>query len=182
MLRVTTDIFEQNQAYFLLLSNSLCLHDGTQKTIINSETSANTISSQEMYRGHYSPLFGIICGLHQFNLHDTKIMYLRCVLRDAVSAACRLNILGPIEGAKLQIKFSQKLENTLKITNIKTIPSEKSLLISNEILKYLKPKNVQHINDEQMYKKNKIEKITTAPILELIQTQHEQLYSRLFIS
>jgi urease accessory protein UreF len=138
-----------------------------------------------LYRGHYAPLFGVICGLHNFSIEVTEIMYLRCVLRDCISAACRLNIIGPIEGTKLQIIMSQKLEKKLQQSKLKlknestTVPV---YLISNEFLQYLKPTTIAYLNQKQKYKENKLEKTSTSPVLELIQSQHEQLYSRLFVS
>lgn len=106
MLRVVNEIFGDTMPFLTSLSNSLCNYDGSQKqnrvtgisTMKDSIENYNIHSPSVYYQGHYSPLFGTICGLQQLSLHATEVMYLRCVLRDAVSAACRLSILGPIEG------------------------------------------------------------------------------------
>ena len=85
--------------------------------------------------------------------------------------------------------MSQKIEKSLEQFELKTLTLEEITnqaveheLKSDEYLKYLKPKNNAYIKEQKLLKKRKIEKITTCPILDIVQSQHEQLYSRLFIS
>lgn len=84
--------------------------------------------------------------------------------------------------------MSQKIEKSLEQFELKTKtleitnPSVEHELRSDEYFQYLKPKNIAYIKEQKLLKKRNIEKITTCPILDIVQSQHEQLYSRLFIS
>ena len=225
------------------------------------------------YRGHYAPFFGVVCGQLGLSKELTQTMFLRCMMRDALSAAYRLNILGPLQAAKLQLYFSRILptmlpattttdsnptsistsnilsksvaynrnsttmgeeadntdenigkrkreqgesdedSNSKKVSNT-TNHNNKSLLVggvrgvSEDIqedaikahhmthhqrhwaaedlsLPYLSPRAVDVLMKRRMLQ-TEIPLATactaTAPVLDLIQSQHDQLYSRLFIS
>ena len=181
-------------------ASDVLLHDDTSQSPIRIT-----------YRGHYAPLFGTICGLLGINLEYTQIMYMRCVLRDALSAACRLNLLGPIEAAKWQLKMSYRIENMLLKSDMANTSSssnkdvnnqsnhqanhqtqaqanctkhcETEPLVSNDMKQYLSASNVAYLEGRSEGKRRKMDTMkSVAPILDLLQSQHEQLYSRLFTS
>eukprot|EP01041_Mallomonas_annulata_P008582 gene8582-17708_t len=102
--------------------------------------------------GHYAPIFGAICRILGFPYSLSERMFMRCVIRDMVSAAARLNIIGPLEGSRIQVIFSTVIEDMLH---------KRSLL-----------KDKQNLESP----------VQTCPILEILQSRHDQLYSRLFNS
>ena len=107
-------------------------------------------------RGHYSLIFGALCQLLGLSLPVTVRLYLRIVVRDVIMAASRLNIVGPLEGAKLQAELAPVMEEQCKL--------------------YLEKRHVklsQHLPDLPTQ---------TWPIFEIIQSNHDLLYSRLFNS
>ena len=59
---------------------------------------------------HFIPLFGAVCGILGLTQNLTSRMYLRCTLRDLLSSAARLNILGPLEGARLRCELTASIE------------------------------------------------------------------------
>lgn len=63
---------------------------------------------------HYVPVFGAICGLLRLPLDLTQRLYLRCLLRDLISAAHRLNVVGPLEGSRIQAEYAGVIERMLQ--------------------------------------------------------------------
>ncbi|KAL1816381.1 urease accessory protein F isoform X2 [Daucus carota subsp. sativus] len=51
---------------------------------------------------HHAPIFGMICGLLGFDSGTTQRAYMFVTLRDIISAATRLNVIGPLGAAVLQ--------------------------------------------------------------------------------
>ncbi|ETN03298.1 hypothetical protein PPTG_16331 [Phytophthora nicotianae INRA-310] len=78
----------------------------------------------------------------------TQRMYLFMTTRDMLSAATRLNLVGPLEAAKLQFEMTPLLENVFQA------------------------------------KKNRVveDSYSSAPVLDLVQAMHDQLYTRIFNS
>ena len=98
--------------------------------------------------GHQAPLVGRVTSLLSLPLRRTVAWYLYTQLRDVVSAATRLNIIGPLAGQSLITRFGRF---------------------------------VQHEADEAMHRR--VDEVAiTSPMMELVATRHDQLYSRLFQS
>ena len=98
--------------------------------------------------GHQAPLVGRGTSLLSLPLRRTVAWYLYTQLRDVVSAATRLNIIGPLAGQSLITRFGRF---------------------------------VQHEADEAMHRR--VDEVAiTSPMMELVATRHDQLYSRLFQS
>ena len=98
--------------------------------------------------GHQAPLVGRVTSLLSLPLRRTVAWYLYTQLRDVVSAAIRLNIIGPLAGQSLITRFGRF---------------------------------VQHEADEAMHRR--VDEVAiTSPLMELVATRHDQLYSRLFQS
>lgn len=209
----------------------------------SSSNDHNDTSTKSIYRGHYAPYFGIVCGVLGLSKDLTRTMFLRCMMRDALSAACRLNILGPLQAAKLQLYFSHILptmiptstsaldpsdignsvtdeldnennnkrkrqnegigEDNKEITNQTPVNTNSSPAILNThldtsilthqrhweaedaSLSYLSPRAAAVMMKRralQLEFPSATSSAATAPVLDLIQSQHDQLYSRLFIS
>ncbi|KAA0048064.1 lon protease-like protein 1 [Cucumis melo var. makuwa] len=63
---------------------------------------------------HHAPIFGLICGLLGWDGTMSQRAYLFITLRDVISAATRLNLVGPLGAAVLQHQLAQVAENVLK--------------------------------------------------------------------
>lgn len=51
---------------------------------------------------HHAPAFGLVCGLLGFDAETTQRAYMFMTMRDIISAATRLNLVGPLGAAVLQ--------------------------------------------------------------------------------
>lgn len=51
---------------------------------------------------HHAPIFGLVCGALGFDTETTQRAYLFITMRDIISAATRLNLVGPLGAAELQ--------------------------------------------------------------------------------
>ncbi|EYU25040.1 hypothetical protein ABFS82_06G039300 [Erythranthe guttata] len=51
---------------------------------------------------HHAPVFGLVCGLLGFDAETTQRAYMFITMRDVISAATRLNLVGPLGAAVLQ--------------------------------------------------------------------------------
>ncbi|KAK2640950.1 hypothetical protein Ddye_022713 [Dipteronia dyeriana] len=63
---------------------------------------------------HHAPIFGIICGLIGLNSGTSQRAYMFITIRDIISAATRLNLLGPLGAAMLQHQIAPVAETMLK--------------------------------------------------------------------
>ncbi|KAG6577885.1 Urease accessory protein [Phytophthora cinnamomi] len=97
---------------------------------------------------HHAVLFGLVCALLGVGAEPAQRMYLFVTTRDVLSAATRLNLVGPLEAAKLQFETTPLLEKVFQ--NRKNRPVEQSY--------------------------------SSAPVLDLVQAMHDQLYTRIFNS
>lgn len=98
--------------------------------------------------GHQAPLVGRVTSLLSLPLQRTVAWYLYTQLRDVVSAATRLNVVGPLAGQSLITRFGRF---------------------------------VQHEAEESVHRR--VEEVAiTSPLMEIVATRHDQLYSRLFQS
>lgn len=67
-----------------------------------------------MVHVHHASVFGIICGLLGFDSFTTQQAYLFMTLRDLLSAATRLNLIGPLESASIQHRIFKVANMILK--------------------------------------------------------------------
>ncbi|KAI5057055.1 hypothetical protein GOP47_0028873 [Adiantum capillus-veneris] len=81
------------------------------------EMKALTRSSQEVctmpIHIHHAPLFGIIFGLLLVDPMNAQRAFLFVTLRDMLSAATRLNVVGPLEAAQMQHSLASDAESLL---------------------------------------------------------------------
>ncbi|CAN8304518.1 unnamed protein product [Cochlearia groenlandica] len=63
---------------------------------------------------HHAPVFGLICGLLGVDHLTTQRAYLFITLRDVVSAATRLNLVGPMGASVMQHRVSIVAETVLE--------------------------------------------------------------------
>ncbi|KAJ0405194.1 hypothetical protein ATCC90586_008822 [Pythium insidiosum] len=97
---------------------------------------------------HHAVVFGTVCGLLGLDAETCQRMYLFYTLRDVLSAATRLNLIGPMEATRIQHELAPMLEDVME-----------------------RKKN-RPIDDSY----------SSAPVLDLIQAMHDQLYTRIFNS
>ncbi|OQS02464.1 hypothetical protein THRCLA_05167 [Thraustotheca clavata] len=64
--------------------------------------------------GHHVVLLGIVCGCLQLDSLVAQRMLLFYTMRDILSAATRLNLVGPMESAKLQMQLAPVAESILQ--------------------------------------------------------------------
>ena len=145
---------------------------------------------------HYAPIFGAVCGALNVSLLMTQRMFLRCMLRDLFSSAARLNIMGPLEGARMQREYSpvvEKLLSTKCNRNMLILASSKfqslDLTLAPTPTLLVQKYNAVSDNSTDINIRTLLsvgidvsEPVTTSPILEILQARHDVLYARLFNS
>lgn len=70
---------------------------------------------------HHAPVFGLVCGLLGLSPDVSQRAYLFITLRDVISAATRLNLIGPQGGAILQHRLActaEKIFNKWRDRNV----------------------------------------------------------------
>ncbi|RLN46246.1 hypothetical protein BBJ29_006604 [Phytophthora kernoviae] len=97
---------------------------------------------------HHAVLFGVVCALLGVENQSAQRMYLFVTIRDVLSAATRLNLVGPLEATRLQFESTPLLE------------------------KVFEEKKNRDVKDSY----------SSAPVLDLVQAMHDQLYTRIFNS
>lgn len=63
---------------------------------------------------HHAPIFGLICGLLGFDSSASQRMYMFMAMRDVISAATRLNLIGPLGASSLQHQLAPIAEELTK--------------------------------------------------------------------
>lgn len=63
---------------------------------------------------HHAPVFGIVCGLLGMDSETSQKAYMFITMRDVISAATRLNLVGPMGAAVLQHQISFVAEDLSK--------------------------------------------------------------------
>uniref|UniRef100_A0A1J3EXL7 Urease accessory protein F n=1 Tax=Noccaea caerulescens TaxID=107243 RepID=A0A1J3EXL7_NOCCA len=63
---------------------------------------------------HHAPIFGLICGLLGMDPESSQRAYLFITLRDVVSAATRLNLVGPMGASVMQHRIALVAETVLE--------------------------------------------------------------------
>lgn len=62
---------------------------------------------------HHAPMFGVICGLLGLDSATSQRAYMFITMRDVISAATRLNLVGPLGAAVLQHQIAPVAEAIL---------------------------------------------------------------------
>lgn len=106
-----------------------------------------SVASGEL-NGHHAVLVGRVTRLLDLPLDRTVAWYLYTQLRDVISAATRLNIIGPLAGQSLISRFGRFVEHEAELATVRDVDRA----------------------------------AITSPVLEIVATRHDQLYSRLFQS
>ncbi|CAN6443248.1 unnamed protein product [Victoria cruziana] len=71
------------------------------------------LSSGSVYI-HHAPIFGLVTGLLGFDSETSQRAYMFMTMRDIVSAATRLNLVGPLGAAVLQHQVAEVAERIVK--------------------------------------------------------------------
>jgi len=64
-------------------------------------------------RGHFAPVFGLLCGCLKLEPAVAARMFLFASVRDLLSAATRLNLVGPLEASRLLRSLTAVAESAL---------------------------------------------------------------------
>lgn len=78
------------------------------KSMRNASLSSGTVSF------HHAPIFGLVCGLLGIDAETSQKAYMFITMRDVISAATRLNLIGPLGAAVLQHQVSIVAEDISK--------------------------------------------------------------------
>ena len=125
-----------------------------------------------LVQGHFPVVFGVVCGLLHVSKELVDRMFLKMFTRDLVSAAVRLGIVGPIEGVRVQARSFEQLERLLRTDT-------RQLSIANTDRS---DASSEDWSDGCIRFYKNIKPTQTAPTIDLLQSRHDQLYSRLFNS
>lgn len=93
LLRVASSVFTEIPS--LKTMRDTCLHGG-------------------IVSFHHAPIFGLVCGLLGFERETSQRAYMFITIRDVISAATRLNLIGPLGAAVLQHEIGCVAEVLLK--------------------------------------------------------------------
>ncbi|TYZ57727.1 hypothetical protein PybrP1_000711 [[Pythium] brassicae (nom. inval.)] len=106
-------------------------------------------SKRQQHPGvHHAVVFALVCALLGVDSDTCQRLFLFYGVRDVLSAATRLNLVGPFEAARVQFELRGLLERVFQAK--KNRPLEDSY--------------------------------SSAPVLDLVQAMHDQLYTRIFNS
>ena len=124
-LRAATEAFSSTSPRLQQFTSALIASSSSSTT--TQQAMNDNVRNQYEWTSqcHFTPLFGAICGILGLTQHLTSRMYLRCTLRDLMSSAARLNILGPLEGAKVRCELTASIESLLHQYTQNTINGKK---------------------------------------------------------
>ncbi|CAK9161010.1 unnamed protein product [Ilex paraguariensis] len=80
----------------------------------NLKTLRDTSLSTGAVCFHHAPIFGLICGLLGSDVQTSQRAYMFMIMRDVISAATRLNLVGPLGAAVLQHQVAVVAEDLSK--------------------------------------------------------------------
>ncbi|OVA13821.1 Urease accessory protein UreF [Macleaya cordata] len=63
---------------------------------------------------HHAPVFGVVCGLLGFDSGTSQRAYVFMTMRDVISSATRLNLIGPLGASVLQHQIAYVAEEIVK--------------------------------------------------------------------
>jgi urease accessory protein len=177
-----------------------------------SETLArikSKLRADSTLHGYHAPLFGVVCRCVGMDPNTATRIFLFTTLRDCVSAGTRLNLVGPLEAAKLTRELSVMAEAILidrAARPLSLVEFELSCLDGRDKVP-LEPfacerrdaehlpdlgvefktagSPVQTVNDNKRVPEDQCISVSlwqTDPLLDIYQGFHDRLYSRLFLS
>eukprot|EP01036_Dinobryon_divergens_P029536 gene29536-38651_t len=124
---------------------------------------------------HFAPIFGCLCGRLGITLPILERMYMRMLLRDLISAATRLSVVGPLEGSRLQAHYAGFIEELLSSQAIQGVEQVEGaddddnddaiVILKQPVRFYGNVAPSQH-----------------APVVDFLQSRQDTLYARLFNS
>ncbi|KAI3695014.1 hypothetical protein L1987_78002 [Smallanthus sonchifolius] len=87
-------------------------------SVFSEISSLKTMRNESLSNGdacfHHAPAFGLVCGLVGLDSETCQRAYMFITMRDIISAATRLNLVGPLGAAVLQHQVSFVAEELLK--------------------------------------------------------------------
>lgn len=134
-------------------------------------------NSKRIMQGHYPVVFGALVAALGLPLPMACRAFMRCVLRDVCSCATRLNIVGPLEGANIQAKLSSVVEEM--ISSSTSSPSQSQPQSEGR---------QSEVDEDDIFGTPQLQGLfselptTSSPMVDMVQSRHDLLYSRLFNS
>ena len=116
--------------------------------------------------GHLATVFGAVCGALGFSTKHTARVYTYLTLRDTLSAATRLNLIGPLKAAT-------ELRRCVFFANAEAVK------ICDKLIKTRL--NAQRKGQNVGLRLTALS-ASTSPLVDIVQGGHDFLYSRLFNS
>ena len=154
------------------LTTSYTLLTPTQQSTVDS---IRLYCAQNNLSLHYTISYTIICILLQCNLTECIRMYYWMLVRQCISSAVRLNIVGPNQGQLIQAQISQSNIIDTFIQEYNTIDnSTNNIDPSNPFI------NTGAVSDTCI--NSSVATYSTNPILDVMQPLHDRLYARMFNS
>ncbi|KAJ4978896.1 hypothetical protein NE237_009676 [Protea cynaroides] len=74
----------------------------------------DTLLSNGSVSFHHAPVFGLVCGVLGIDSGTSQRAYIFITMRDVISAATRLNLVGPLGASVLQHQIAHVAENIVK--------------------------------------------------------------------
>mmetsp|Transcript_12964 Transcript_12964/g.20996 ORF Transcript_12964/g.20996 Transcript_12964/m.20996 type:complete len:248 (-) Transcript_12964:1171-1914(-) len=99
----------QGQAFIRVAENGLASTLGRDVETKLSNMRDELLGDRAMF-GMLAPIFGIICSLLEIDVEETQEMYLFLAVRDMVSSAKRLALIGPNAAVGLQASLAPSLQ------------------------------------------------------------------------
>mmetsp|Transcript_37563 Transcript_37563/g.57250 ORF Transcript_37563/g.57250 Transcript_37563/m.57250 type:complete len:230 (+) Transcript_37563:348-1037(+) len=118
-------------------------------------------SNEDEYRGHAATCFGAVCGLLGMDDKSCASMFLYTTARDMINAAVRMNIVGPLVGGRLTNEICVRLEDWIVTRHFGKEEGEE------ERSRCLYDTEANH---------------QVAPLVEILASVQDRLYTRLFNS
>jgi urease accessory protein len=144
-------------------------------------------SSSSLY-GHYPPVFGLVSRTLGLPLETAQRMFMFFMLRTLISSAVRLNLAGPMEGQRMQVRCSKYAEFLLSSCDTKEETQQGSggfggdcrLSMKSEVDLEAVTVPTESANKQVLSLPPDHGFYQTSPLLDLVQGMHDRLQSRLF--
>lgn len=120
LLKVASEVYTEHAAFWDIVTTAI-RQPAPDRTPVEITPTATATECHEQpspkrtphSNGHFAPIFGAVCGLNNIPWSLAQRMFARCLSRDLLSAAARLNIIGPLQGARLQGQLRVDIEALL---------------------------------------------------------------------
>ncbi|CAM9243673.1 unnamed protein product [Heterosigma akashiwo] len=126
------------------------------------------------FKCHHAPFLGFLCMNIGLDISTTIRFALHSFVRDILSAATRLSLIGPMQSARTLHLFAEKIEKAVKLaTSFSSSGQGGAKNASAEEVERGQQAALVPLQEQI---------VQTDPFLDLLQGSHDKLYSRMFNS